>query len=86
MQNSFSKQNVILGVILIINNFSKITVLENAILIFQLGSKKGGLGATRVKADFAEIEREAELADQLKMQEKTPSVPEKSSEEQESQV
>lgn len=44
------------------------------------------MGATRVKADFAELEREAELADQLKMQEKTPIVPEKSSEEQEAQV
>ncbi|XP_046665947.1 ADP-ribosylation factor GTPase-activating protein 2-like isoform X2 [Homalodisca vitripennis] len=55
-----------------------------------LGSKKvGGLGAQRVKADFAEIEREAELADKLKesrIKEKTPVVPEKSPEEQEAQL
>lgn len=45
------------------------------------------MGAQRVKANFAEIEREAELADQLKIQESSKSpVPEKTSEEQESQV
>lgn len=56
-------------------------------MLVQLGSKKvGGLGAQRVKANFADIEREAEIADQLRLQEKTPAVPEKTPEEQEAQV
>uniref|UniRef100_A0A1B6D9B9 Arf-GAP domain-containing protein n=1 Tax=Clastoptera arizonana TaxID=38151 RepID=A0A1B6D9B9_9HEMI len=51
-----------------------------------LGSKKT-LGGQRVKANFEEIQREAELADQLKMQDSfKSSVPEKSSEEQEAEL
>lgn len=41
-----------------------------------LGGKKGGLGATRVKTNFAEIEEKANLADKLKMTSSVP-VPEK---------
>ena len=32
-----------------------------------MGAKKGGFGAQKVKKDFAEIEREAELADQVSL-------------------
>jgi ADP-ribosylation factor GTPase-activating protein 2/3 len=32
-----------------------------------LGTKKGGFGATKVKANFAEIEQQAAMADHLKV-------------------
>lgn len=34
----------------------------------KLGNKSGGLGAQKVKANFADLEKEAELADSLRME------------------
>lgn len=42
--------------------------MSNYVVFFvQLGAKKGGLGAQRVKANFEDIEREAQIADELKV-------------------
>lgn len=55
-----------------------------------MGAKKlgGGLGATKVKKDFAEVEREAEMADQVRsrMDEEKKEMAMKSQEEQEKAV
>nr|CAD7433019.1 unnamed protein product [Timema monikensis] len=49
-----------------------------------MGAKKGGLGAHKVKTNFADIEREATMADQLKVQaaEEAKMAAERSAEEQ----
>jgi hypothetical protein len=36
-----------------------------------MGGKKGGLGAQKVRADFQEIEREAEMQDQILLERKS---------------
>lgn len=52
--------------------------LTNVIYIYlyvQLGARKGGLGATKVAANFDDIEREAIMAEKLKVEVCMPSVP-----------
>lgn len=52
-------------------NYFRIMILHIIVLLFcytQLGAKKGGFGATKVKANFDEIEREAAMADKLKIE------------------
>lgn len=40
---------------------------HEAFIFLQLGAKKGGLGAQRVKTNFDDIEREAQIADEQKV-------------------
>ncbi|XP_053683369.1 ADP-ribosylation factor GTPase-activating protein 3 isoform X2 [Sabethes cyaneus] len=51
-----------------------------------LGGKKGGLGATRVKTNFAEIEEKANLADKLKMSTAVAAVENPPTEEEQAQA
>jgi len=52
-----------------------------------LGGKRLGMGAQKIHANFADIEKEAELADKMKFSEPEKTVnTEKSNEDQETQV
>ena len=41
-----------------------------------MGGKKGGLGAQKVRADFDEIERDAEMQDQILLEQNSKKEPE----------
>jgi DNA/RNA-binding domain of Phe-tRNA-synthetase-like protein len=68
-------------------NIAEGLVKREHLLSFQMGGKKmGGMGAQKVKKDFAEIEREAEMADQVRSKEAEETVTKKQPEKDEETV